>query len=47
MKAERFEDEMIEWMVLLDQYNTAAAALRINQNVLMAVSNNFRAMSKG
>jgi len=47
MKAEQYEDEMIEWMVLLDQYNTAAAALRFKQNALMAVSNNVRAMTKG
>lgn len=47
MKAERYEDEMIEWMVLLDQYNTVAATLRLNQNTLMAVSNNVRAMVKG
>ena len=47
MKAEQLEDEVIEWTVLLDQYNTAAATLRFNQNALMAVSNNFRAMNKG
>lgn len=47
MKAEQLEDEVLEWTVLLDQYNTAAATLRFNQNALMAVSNNFRAMNKG